>query len=84
MPYIPQDSRKPYDDALENCPVNITTPVGHLNYYLTKIILGYLGNANYQKFVEVEGVLHHISHEIYRRRTAAYEDDKARLNSDVF
>jgi hypothetical protein len=84
MPYIKQNDRTPYDDALNNCPVNITTPVGHLNYFLTQVILRYLGNADYQRFVEVEGVLHHISHELYRRRTASYEDAKARLNGDVF
>lgn len=60
-------------------------PAGELNYFLTKIILQYLGEQpNYQKFNDVMGVLECAKQELYRRQIAPYENEKKDQNGDVF
>jgi len=60
-------------------------PAGDLNYFLTKILLQYLGEQpNYQRFNDVMGVLSGIDKELYRRMTAIYENQKKDSNGDVF
>ena len=82
MPYIKHEDRFQYDVDLGS--LVIPGSAGELNYVLSRIVLLYLGdNPNYQKFCEVEGVLSHMSKEIYRRLTAPYEDEKIANNGDV-
>jgi hypothetical protein len=58
---------------------------GELNYFLTRMILEYLGNyPKYKDFNEVLGVLTAIPLELYRRKIADYEDDKKERNGDVY
>jgi len=58
---------------------------GELNYVLTGYVLQYLRThgESYQTYCEIEGVLGHISMELYRRRLAAYEDEAIRRNGDL-
>ncbi len=82
MPYIKEDQRTQFEEAINNTP--IPENAGELNYLLTSFVLDYLGtHPNYQKFCEVEGVLSHMSKEIYRRLAAPYEDKKIRENGDL-
>ena len=77
MPYIKAEDRsfaKKYPET-----------AGELNYALTCVVLGYLGdNPNYQRFNDVLGALEGCKFELYRRRIAGYEDKKILENGDVF
>lgn len=60
---------------------------GELNYAITMIVRHYIKHImgfRYQHFCEVEGVLSHVSKEVYRRMTSKYEDEKIEENGDVF
>lgn len=78
MPYIPEA------DRFRVLIAGATTP-GELNFLLTNEVLRYLGKKpNYAKFNEVMGVLACIQAELYRRKIAPYEDQKAKENGDIF
>lgn len=80
MPYIPQAAREP----LESGTVSPRTP-GELNYVFTRIALQYLeDHPNYQGINDVLGALEGAKLELYRKRVAPYEDEKAAINGDVF
>lgn len=81
MPYIREDDRE-YLHMQEAVAEN----AGQLNYQLMIYILRYmkLRGRSYQTYAEVEGVLSHISKEIYRRSAVPYEDKKMLENGDVF
>lgn len=59
---------------------------GQLNYQITCKLLDYLATKGerYQTYCDIEGVLSHASKEMYRRKTAAYEDKKILENGDIF
>lgn len=80
MPYIKQKRR----DALRKKGHDMEGP-GELNYILYRIVLLYLEHRgeSYQTYCDIEGVLGHIAKEVYRRRTASYEDKKIAENGDV-
>ena len=83
MPYIPPYDRTKLDEAMENLdPIN----AGELNYVITTILLDYLGakGAGYNWMNEVVGVLECVKLELYRRALAPYEDQKAKINGDVY
>lgn len=79
MPYISREDR---DRVMRTAPQN----AGELNYALTVMILGYIRRKGlrYSVLNEVLGVLAAMSHEIYRRMAAPYEDRKMGENGDVF
>lgn len=84
MPYIKQIQRTQYnDDGFGQMPV--PGNAGELNYVLTTIVLDYLKfrGESYQTYCDIEGVLSHMSKEIYRRRVAPYEDEKIKENGDL-
>ena len=81
MPYISQVAR---NRLLE--PKRTPTTVGELNYVLTGEILRWLSSqpSTYASYNEVMGVLACISHELYRRLVVPYEEERMKLNGDVF
>ena len=81
MPYIPQDRR----DVLDDGRVTPQTS-GELNYELTQVALVYLrsGEVNYARMAEVMSAFDCAAREFYRRVVAVYEDEKCRLNGDVY
>ena len=80
MPYIPVSDRERIDQG--DAPLT----AGELNYAITRLILDYLKARpmSYHAVNEVIGVLGCVQQELYRRKAAPYEDEKARLNGDVF
>ena len=79
MPYVSNPMRKLLDTG--SAPIN----PGELNYLITKLILKYLGsNPGYTEINEVIGVLECAKLELYRRIAAPYEDEKCRVNGDVY
>lgn len=79
-PYISQKRRK----EIEKYNLVGVVP-GELNYNITKLILQYLeGKESYSKYNEIIGVLECCKLELYSRQVRPYEDDKIRLNGDVF
>ena len=88
MPYIKNEDRKKFRGILKMLELNVQMdhiPAGDLNYFLTKVILQYLGEQpNYQRFNDVMGVLSGLDKELYRRITAPYENGKKDSNGDVF
>ena len=80
MPYIPAVDRERIDRG--ESPLT----AGELNYAITRLVLDYLKArpVSYHALNEVMGVLGCVQQELYRRRTAPYEDGKARVNGDVF
>jgi hypothetical protein len=87
MPYIEHYMREDYAHTVSAAKdaLYASTP-GELNYLLTCICNIYLGEhgTSYQTLCEVEGVLSHVSKEMYRRVTAPYEDKKCAERGDVF
>lgn len=84
MPYIKNDRRERFKDGLKNLNGRVLN-CGELNYVLSRICLDYLANfePSYQRFCEVEGVLSHVSKELYRREVSTYEDKKRVENGDI-
>jgi hypothetical protein len=81
MPYITKERKF----ALTGYDCDSPETAGELNFILTKIILEYLGDKpNYQKFNDAIGALEGCKLELYRRRVAGYEDEKIKINGDVY
>ncbi len=79
MPYIKEDRR------IAICEGDAPRDAGELNYVLTRICLGHLGDMpRYSDFNEVIGVLECCKLEFYRRAAAPYEDKKIIENGDVY
>ena len=78
MPYIrPSDrTRLQYEDP---------GTVGELTYALTLELIAYLGDSpSFQDYAEAIAALECAKFELYRRRIAAYENDKIIVNGDVY
>jgi len=60
---------------------------GELNYAITMLVRKWIalkGGLSYANFNAAVGVLECAKLELYRRMVAPYEDEKARLNGDVY
>lgn len=81
MPYI-----KPEDRPNLNYEM-VPRSVGELNYCFTVLALRYLrhnGGLTYQRINDVLGALEGAKQEFYRRMAVPYEDEKIKLNGDVY
>lgn len=80
MPYVDEEAR----DRLAHGggPQN----AGELNYSLALEVDEYIETKglSYQTLNDVAGVLTNLNLEVYRRMAAPYEDEKIRLNGEVF
>ena len=89
MPYISAENRPKFDRFLDLLHATregmlIKSP-GELNYVITQICLLYLNNSplTYHKLCEIEGVLSHVSKELYSRVGEMYEAMKIDDNGDL-
>ena len=85
MPYIKQDKRDALRHVTAEFPQITFTP-DRLNYLIYSLVLQYVkfSGESYQTFAEIEGVLSHVSKELYRRRVVPYEGLKIAENGDIF
>jgi hypothetical protein len=94
MPYIRKEQREIIDPLIEALAKKInglmelsgSYEAGLLNYVITKILIKteFDNGVRYARINEVMGVLECVKQEIYRRKAASYEDEKAKENGDVF
>lgn len=84
MPYITAESKRKLE--MFNTSNHTYQTPGELNYFLTKECIRYISQkgSSYQTYNDVLGVLNAMSHEVYRRLIAPYEDQKCKENGDVF
>ncbi len=85
MPYVKQEDRDMLRHITIEFPDNVLNP-GRLNYLISKLALQYIDfkGESYQTYAEIEGVLSHVSKELYRRLVAPYEDKKIAENGDIY
>jgi hypothetical protein len=80
LPYIKEHERDYYEP---HCP-KAKNP-GQLNFQITCLIKKYLGDSlNYDYINDVMGALEGAKLEFYRRVAAPYEDEKIKINGDVY
>lgn len=85
MPYIDQNSRKKFNDILEDIKFEGVETAGELNYLISKICLIYIERhgKRYQYLNDIMGALTGVQLELYRRVTAPYEDLKIAESGDI-
>lgn len=64
-------------------PEQILEISGDLNYCISRICAGLIGNPSYKKIAVVTGVLENVNQELYRRLASPYEDEKKESNGDI-
>ena len=81
MPYIDPERRK---DLYDNS--RIPDNAGELNYLITILVNNYIQRVgkSYKNLNNAIGALECAKLELYRRIAAPYEDDKSRVNGDVY
>lgn len=81
MPYIEKSRR----EAIKNKTITPST-AGDLNYLVTMLCQEYLEvkGESYQTYNDIMGALTGAQLELYRRKTAIYEDKKIFSNGDVW
>lgn len=86
MPYIKKNERVRFENALHQIMQNLPQNAGELNYMITRICDIYLQikGKNYANINEIVGVLECLKLEIYRRVAANYEEEKMKLNGEVY
>ena len=82
MPYIESKLRFGYNPETMYSPLD----PGSLNFAITTLCINYIKERGkrYSTLNEVIGVLECAKLEFYRRAVAAYEDEKAKLNGDIY
>jgi len=84
MPYIKKERREILNSKTQF--PEIRTP-GELNYMIVRLICFYLTQKPrlcYTDYNEVIGVLECVKQEFFRRRINPYEEEKRKLNGEVF
>ena len=86
MPYIKNVDRAKFISGELEFLIDSIENEGELNYFLTEVILGYIGSGtgNYTMYNSVIGALECCKLEIYRRLIAPYEELKCKENGDVY
>jgi len=83
MPYIDQALR-PEKDAIVGAHEIEKWSAGELNYFLTRVLLKWMGTVSYMALVEALGTLVCVGLELYRRVATPYEDRKRDVNGEVY
>ena len=88
MPYIKRSERQQYQQAVSELarliPQDRMARPGHVNYVVSLLIEKVYGKAmRYADHNEAMGALSCIAQELYRRKTAPYEDLKIREEGDL-
>lgn len=64
--------------------MNVGQNPGLLNYAITSLVLRTMPRGSYSDLNQIVGVLDSVKVEFQRRAVASYEDEKVRLNGDVY
>lgn len=83
MPYIKDEDKRQFYSELQT--LNPTN-AGELNFVLSSICRDYFlrHGARYQQINDVIGAVEGAKLEFYRRLVAPYEDEKIKLNGDIY
>lgn len=86
MPYIKKEDRKLARISFEDRNFKGAETPGELNYLITELCIGYLGNhgLSYSTCNDIVGALDSAKMEFYRRVVVPYEDKKIEENGDVY
>jgi hypothetical protein len=88
MPYIKQEDRYRFEGDMNDIEDYgaMAETAGELNYLFTKIIKGHIDTygLTYGIVNDVIGALEGAKLELYRRLAAPYEDEKIKVNGDVY
>jgi hypothetical protein len=87
MPYIPQEDRPlfdgPIDALVEEVLAGEVNP-GDMNYVVYTFLLRiFKAVPRYATINKVDGVLHDVGKELYRRHFGPYEDKAIEKNGDI-
>ncbi len=89
MPYILKEKRAVLDPAVLELAEAFRKLdddgnfAGNLNYVITRLFSALYPNPNYQRFNDIVGALECCKLELYRKKTAPYEDIKEQENGPV-
>ena len=87
-PYVNQEARMEVNIALEPLLTLIAkgAPCGWINYMICRMSREYVlrHGATYDNLSAIVGCVADASHEIRRRLLEPYEDEKRKLNGDIF
>lgn len=85
MPYIKQENRKKFEEALKQLAEVAPETAGELNYLFSVISSMYVQKkgVRYQFLNDVIGALEGAKLEIYRRVVGPYEDSAIKKNGDL-
>jgi hypothetical protein len=66
--------------------LNEVKNAGELNYAVTQLMLFYFSQStqNYQAVNDIVGAIESAKTEFQRRKVAVYEDEKIKMNGDVY
>lgn len=85
MPYIKQDERPTLYTGVSDLIKHVKTS-GQLNYVITVLCQKFLEKTDkkYEDYNKIMGVLECAKQEFYRRAVVPYEEEKIKLNGDVY
>jgi len=85
MPYIKAVERPQINEAIKNLKQYVNTK-GQLNYAITCLCIEFLKSKsiNYDNISDIVTSLECAKLEFYRRKASIYEDEKIKINGDVF
>lgn len=86
MPYIDSEKRLKYGSLFQELENYVISDPGELNYLITNICLDYLfaHSEKYQIYNDIVGALEAAKLEFYRRQVSDYENEKIKINGDVY
>lgn len=88
MPYIAQERRRRYEEAIAalGAAIDVETPGGDINYIITRLLIGWMRKRglSYAVLADAVGVMETAKLELYRRVAGPYEDRKIEENGDVY
>lgn len=88
MPYIAQERRPRYDEAIAALAtaIDAETPGGDINYIVTRLVAYWISvrGLSYAVLADAVGVMETAKLELYRRIVVPYEDRKIEESGDVY
>lgn len=87
MPYIEKNSREFWDEKMKPLVeiIDKDTGAGKINYIITKLLMRWINNnTRYDSICKVVGTCQCVMMEFYRKVAGPYEDQKCKINGDVY